>query len=87
MKGIYWNKDDKKWYAQIGVKGKTNYLGSFDDKRLAGLTYDAAARLVWKPRFQRLNFMPWESADIILPPRVLRNIADALVSGDVIAAE
>jgi len=29
--GIYWNKINKKWIAQIGVDGKVKYLGSFSD--------------------------------------------------------
>ena len=28
--GVYWNKKDKKWRAQIKKKGKLSYLGSFD---------------------------------------------------------
>ena len=29
--GVYFNKKNEKWVAQIGFKGKTFYLGSFDD--------------------------------------------------------
>ena len=31
--GVYFNKKNEKWVAQIGFKGKTFYLGSFDDIR------------------------------------------------------
>lgn len=28
--GVYWNKKSQKWIAQIGFKGKTYYLGSYN---------------------------------------------------------
>ncbi len=31
VKGIYWNKEMKKWRAQIMINGKTYHLGYFDD--------------------------------------------------------
>ena len=30
--GVYWDKKNSKWIAQIGFKGKTHYLGSFSNK-------------------------------------------------------
>ena len=33
--GVFWNKKNKKWIAQIEVDKKRKYLGSFDDIRCA----------------------------------------------------
>lgn len=43
-KGVGWNKDRRKWQAQINVRGKYKYLGLFEDVRDAANAYDAAAR-------------------------------------------
>jgi hypothetical protein len=71
LKGVLWYKKTKKWLAHIGCFGKQIHLGYFEDLRLAGLTYDAAAKLVWGPRFSCLNFLPWESDHIVLSPRAV----------------
>ncbi len=42
--GVYWNKIDKRWKAQIQVKGKTVALGNFDDEPLAAVAYQKAVR-------------------------------------------
>lgn len=78
LKGVNWDKRDQKWRARIGLQMERIHLGHFSEKREAGLTYDAAAKLVWAPRFQRLNFPSWESKDIILSPHILRQIGKAL---------
>lgn len=31
VKGVHWHKQHKKWYAEIGVKGKKKFLGLFKD--------------------------------------------------------
>lgn len=31
FKGVYWNKENKKWYVQIRVKDKNEYLGQYAD--------------------------------------------------------
>jgi hypothetical protein len=38
-KGYYWNKQKKKWKAQIGFNHKTYYLGYFDDESDAHEAY------------------------------------------------
>lgn len=38
--GVYFNKNTGKWFASIGVNGKTKHLGTFESKELA-----ASARL------------------------------------------
>lgn len=43
FKGVTWAKNDKKWQAQIGIKGKLKYLGQFNTAREAALAYDLAA--------------------------------------------
>jgi hypothetical protein len=55
LRGVSCDNHKKKWHAKITVYGKTIHLGNFDNPEEAGLTWDAAARLVWIPRFQHLN--------------------------------
>jgi hypothetical protein len=54
-KGIYWNKQMKKWLAQICVNGECKYLGSFGDEVSAAKEYDMAAR-AYHGEFAALNF-------------------------------
>jgi plasmid maintenance system killer protein len=43
-KGYYWNKKDRKWQCSIFVRGKTTYIGNFDDENEARKAYlDAKA--------------------------------------------
>jgi len=41
IKGVYWNKQAKKWRAQIKVDGHKIYIGSFDDPEDAKAAYSA----------------------------------------------
>ena len=43
-KGVFWDKNSRKWQAQICAHGKRIYLGTFADKQHAALAYDAAAK-------------------------------------------
>lgn len=42
-KGVVWDKDRRKWRAQIGVGGKVRNLGRFDKIEDAAAAYDKAA--------------------------------------------
>jgi len=71
LKGVCWHKAGRKWMAHITFGNRLIYLGLFPDIRLAGLHYDAAAKIAWGLRFSCLNFPPEESEHIILLDRVL----------------
>ena len=45
-RGVTWNKGDSKWLAKISVKGKTKYLGIFNEEEDAARAFDAEARRV-----------------------------------------
>ncbi len=55
FKGVTWDKQHKKWRAQIQVNGRTQYLGLFAGPEEAGSAYDAAARELHGD-YARLNF-------------------------------
>ncbi len=44
IKGVSWNNRDKKWQATININGKAKRLGSWDDKLVAKMSYDKAAK-------------------------------------------
>jgi hypothetical protein len=44
FKGVHWSKHARKWHVQIMVDGRTKFLGLFENKKEAGVAYDAAAR-------------------------------------------
>lgn len=44
IKGVYFNKKDRRWMARITVNQKMLYLGSFIDPLEAKKAYDAAAK-------------------------------------------
>jgi len=77
-KGVSWDRVNRKWHANIEVFGKKITLGRFGDFRLAGLHYDAAAKLSWGRRFSCLNFTPEESDPLVLPERVTLQIEEAI---------
>lgn len=53
--GVYWNKKDKRWQAQIWIDGRRRNLGQFLDEETAAKSYDAAARTAHGD-FANLNF-------------------------------
>ena len=44
FKGVTWNKQRKKWQAQIKVNGMEKYLGRFTAPEDTARAYDKAAR-------------------------------------------
>ena len=53
-KGVYWNKNKKKWIAQIGVNHKRRHIGQFLTEIDAALAYNEAA-MKYFGEFARLN--------------------------------
>jgi hypothetical protein len=68
FKGVCWDKQNQKWYAQIGVRGRQYFLGYFTDEEDAAWAYNRAARRAW-PNHALLNDVP---------PRILRRSAPKL---------
>ena len=56
-KGVCWDKVNRKYQAQIKVKGKTLWLGRFLTKRFAAEEYNRAAKK-YHGEFARLNDIP-----------------------------
>lgn len=42
-KGVYWNKQARRWHSRIKVNGKHQHLGHFDNEWQAACTYNQAA--------------------------------------------
>ena len=55
-KGVYRVKGRTDWRAQVTVKGKTKYLGYFDEEVEAASAYNAAAKAAFG-EFARLNII------------------------------
>jgi hypothetical protein len=74
LKGVTWDISHNKWKSSVRVMGKLIHLGYFTDLRLAGLTYDVAAKLAWGERFSCLNFSSEDSDSIVLSSSIIRHI-------------
>jgi hypothetical protein len=46
FKGVYWDREKKKWSAQICVMNKKIHLGRFDEKLEAAIAYNVAAKIL-----------------------------------------
>ena len=55
FKGVYFDKQTRKWIAKIGYNGKTIHLGSFEDEVEAAKAYDRKAYELFGD-FAYLNF-------------------------------
>lgn len=55
FKGVYWNRERKRWVAQIGVNGVKRRLGRYLSEEAAARAYDRAASEVWGD-YANLNF-------------------------------
>jgi hypothetical protein len=53
-KGVFWDKQNKKWRARIGTNNKRINLGSFNDIKNAAIAYNEAA-LKYHGEFANLN--------------------------------
>ena len=58
VKGVSWNKDQKKWSARILFNHNKKFIGYFDDETEAAKAYDTAAKKHHK-EFAVLNFPPY----------------------------
>ena len=54
-KGVWWEKDARKWRAAIRLDNKRYHIGYFHDERAAALAYDKKA-IEFFGEFARLNF-------------------------------
>jgi hypothetical protein len=55
FKGVHWDRDRGKWFAQIKVNNKAHALGRYADEEQAARAYDAAA-IYHFGEFARTNF-------------------------------
>ena len=55
FKGVIWNKEAKKWRAEVGCKGKSVFVGDFMNLQEAARAYDKAAIELFG-EFAHLNF-------------------------------
>jgi hypothetical protein len=61
-KGVYWNKQRKKWRASLMFKGKYFHLGSFDNEDDAGQAYNDKIRELGLEEVSVMNYTPQERA-------------------------
>lgn len=54
-KGVYWNKQHKKWVARCGSRGKSIHLGYYNDEKEAAKAYDRKAKELFG-EYARINF-------------------------------
>ena len=54
-KGVYWNKHNFRWQAQIKVNGQNKHLGVFISEIDAARAYDKAAREYFR-EYARTNY-------------------------------
>jgi len=55
FKGIYWDKNRKKWKASLTKDGKTHFIGRYKNPREAAKAYDSFARKM-HGEYALLNF-------------------------------
>lgn len=55
FKGVYWNKKDRRWVAQIGSNSDVKFLGGYLSEENAAMAYDSAAFKAYGA-FAVLNF-------------------------------
>jgi hypothetical protein len=55
FKGVFWNRESRKWKSAISPNGRQIHLGFFSDPILAAKAYDKAARLYFS-EFAKPNF-------------------------------
>ena len=55
FKGVHWHIRNKKWQAQIALRGRYYYLGIFDNEIDAAIIYDEAAKIL-HGNFAQTNF-------------------------------
>ena len=46
-RGVYWNKKDKRWYAQVSHEGRRVYVGCFTCEHQAALAWNKKALELW----------------------------------------
>mmetsp|Transcript_1442 Transcript_1442/g.2220 ORF Transcript_1442/g.2220 Transcript_1442/m.2220 type:complete len:112 (+) Transcript_1442:845-1180(+) len=74
-KGVFYVKKEKKWRAQICLKGKKKYVGTFTNDRDAAIARDARIRAAFGEVTELLNFAPPQNSVVTTP-----NMAQPLTS-------
>jgi hypothetical protein len=79
-KGVYFQRDLKRWRATITFKRKKSHLGYFENEIDAARAYDEAARKYFG-EFAYLNFPPRQNPKGV-KPRITRIITNLLTIGE-----
>jgi hypothetical protein len=66
-KGVYWDKDAKKWRAEVMRDRVRHKLGRFNSEEAAAVAYDTAALMLFG-EFARINF-PGKAKEAKINPR------------------